>query len=328
MKHAERYFYERSGCPFCGVQRTAVLCRTLYHNTAEANHALPNIEGTLYHCAVCGIAYSSHGCSLTAFSEFYQKSFRDLSFLNQSVMQKLRRYYLQRILKNFHNPWSFSRFLNRVSLNILQVPSVVRQAKGLRILDVGCGFGEFLCAYKALGNQVVGTEVIPELVQYIREQNIECHLGAVEEIPLHDKKFDVIILRAVFYRTQHPVRTLQHVKSLLAPHGEIVLVDPCPTLSGVSYFFQKQFPQGHFYITDPARYLAMLYESFGFVCRSTQQIYGRPAAALKTIRTWQNITGAIELLTANILRIKPYVLSYNISAKTENELSLQDVVCL
>lgn len=317
MRNEEQYFYERNGCPFCGIKRTTVLCRVFYHETAEANKDLPNLEGQLYHCHECGIAYSSHGCVLDSYPQFYLKSFRNLSFLNESLIQKLRKHYLKGILKNFYKSWSWSRLLNSLSFNILQPPPLLRKPKGLNILDVGCGFGEFLWIYKQLGNKVTGTEIIPELVNYIEKQNMECHLGAVEETPLNHRKFDVIILRAVFYRTQDPARTLRHVKGLLSADGEIALIDPSPSPEGVGYFFKKQFPQGHFYIMDVERYLSMLFERFGFSYQYTKQIYGRPASALKTIRTYENIMGAIELIYANILRNKPYVLSYNLSVKAD-----------
>src|SRR5579885_1437783 len=229
------YFYERRGCPFCGERRTEVLNRIRYHETAEAIKELPDIEGSLLHCRSCGVAYSSHGCTLAAFAKFYQKSFMDLSFLNESLLQKLRKSYLKGILSEFYRPFSASRFLNALSFNVLQAPAILTRPKGLNILDVGCGFGEFMDIYRGLGNRVTGTEVIPDLVQCVRDQGMECHLGAVEEVPLAPRSFDAVLLRAVFYRTQDPARTLNHVKSLLSPNGQIALIDPSPSLDGVLY---------------------------------------------------------------------------------------------
>lgn len=313
MNDMQQYFYERKGCPFCETQSETILCDTFYHDTAEANKDLPNIEGRLYHCPPCGIAYASHGCHLEAFPQFYKKSLSNLSSLNNSLLQRFRKLYLRGILSSFYTPLSLSRFLNAFSLNIFQPPPVLRRPKDLNILDVGCGFGEFLSLYKRLGNSVVGTEVMPELVRYIRESGMECFEGSVENMPARQNKFDVIILRAVFYRTEDPRRTLEYLKGLLAPDGEIALVDPYPHLEGLDYFFKKQFPQGHFYITDSERYLLMIHARFGLAQQYKKQIYGRPISALKKIRTLENITGALELLYANIFRTRPYVLSYNLS---------------
>ena len=124
----------------------------------------------------------------------------------------------------------------------------------------------------------------------------------------------MIILRAVFYRTRRPHVTLQRVKSLLALGGEIALLDPCPCRAGAHYFFRKQFPQGQFYIIDADRYLQMIRDVYGLVVTRRQQIYGQPAAPLKEVRLLGNVVGVAQLATANLMKIRPYTLSYTLRA--------------
>ena len=104
------------------------------------------------------------------------------------------------------------------------------------------------------------------------------------------------------------------MKQALAQGGELTLVDPCPQLEGVEYFFRKQFPQGQFYILDVGRYLGMLKERFQLRCAASRIIRGRPAAPLKSVRFLGNLLGLAELLKANLLANKPYVLSYALKA--------------
>lgn len=306
------FFIERFGCPFCHKTSNEVLSRTHYHDTAESNIELPNIYGELYHCLECGIAYPSHLYNIDAFSKFYQKSFKDLKYLDDSFIQILRKKYLKEILRNNHKAFSLSRLLDFISLHVFQVPIVSRKPNNLKILDVGCGFGEFLSIYKELGNDIVGTEITPELVTKLTDRGFNCRYGELEDINFNGMKFDVIILRAVFYRTRDPLTTLSTLKNLLALGVEVAMVDPCPGKDGAEYFFKKQFPQGQFYIVDETRYKRMLYEKFNFKLCNSKLIYGRPKAPLKLIKLLGNVVGLLELLAANMFKYKPYMLSYNL----------------
>jgi len=293
-------FTSNSGCPFCGMPGQAV-SEIRYSETAEANGDLPDITGQLNNCLECGIAYPSHSYSIEVLPRLYRKAFDDLSYFDQSPMQSLRKAFMRAILGGH-------RFLDRVSLNVFQVPLVPLKPR-MSVLDVGCGFGEFMDILAGLGHRVCGTEVIHPLVELGRKRGHDVRFGELESLHF-DQKFDLILFRAVLYRTRDPRRTLEIAKSLLAPGGEIALVDPCPL--GSDYFFRKQFPQGQFYILDRDRYFEVL-RRMGFECRESRQIYGCPSAPLKSVRFAGNVVGLLELLMANLLHTRPYMLNYRIA---------------
>lgn len=79
------------------------------------------------------------------------------------------------------------------------------------------------------------------------------------------------------------------------------------------YFFRKRFPQEQFYIIEPKRYLEMLRTVHNLEVVMHKQIYGRPRAALKPVRSILGIlVGLAELATANLLHIRPYTLVYTV----------------
>lgn len=284
-------------CPFCG-NHGRVLFRIKYRETAEANSDIGDAEGGILSCDQCGIAYPNLAFSLDAFAKLYAKSLDDLTYFDDSLLQRVRRGSLTGMVRR--------QWADPISL-ALQIPVHSRLPK--RVLDVGCGFGEFSKAYQALGAQVTATEVIPSLVARNRKAGIDCLLGEIETLSL-PADFDLILFRAVLYRTRNPSRTLATAAALLAPGGAISVIDPCVDEPGVRYFACKQFPQGRYYITDFEAYSAMLRKRFGLMVTELRRIYGRPEAPLHRVRLWGNIKGFGELLINNLARRKPYTVAY------------------
>lgn len=240
------FFIERRGCPFCQKQSNHVLSSTHYHDTAEANRNLPNIFGKLFYCKECGVAYPSHSNLVSVFPKVYQKTFKDLKYFDNSFMQIIRKKYLKEILRNHHKIFSFSRFLDFPSLFVFQVPLVSRKPNSLKVLDVGCGFGEFLLIYKELGNDVIGTEIISELVAKQTIRGLDCRFGELDEIDFNGIKFNVIILRGVFYRTSDPCTILKLLKNLLSPDGEIAIMILALVKMALNIFLKNSFRKGNF----------------------------------------------------------------------------------
>ncbi len=305
------WFFERSGCPFCGDPDGPVRVTIRYRDTAERSPLIPDVEGALRECVPCGIAWSTHGCRLDAFTAFYAKSLGDLTHLDQSLLQRVR----VALMRSMTSGSAVGTLLDRLTLRVFHVPELLRAPRGLDVLDVGAGFGELLHIFQDLGNRVAGTEVVPDLVRLLRARGFTCHEGELETADFGARRFDLALFRAVFYRTLDPARTLRFARDLLAPGGQIALVDPCPTAEGLPYFARKHFPQGHFYVVDPTRYLAMLDEKFALRAPAWHVEYGRPEALLRPARTGGNLIAAAEMLTFNLLRQKPYFLSYALVAR-------------
>jgi SAM-dependent methyltransferase len=308
----EGIFLLNTGCPLCARPPGEALAEVRYHETAEVNLNLPDVHGTLFRCEECGIAFPSHQYAPTAFPLLYSKSLGDHEYFDQTMLQKMRVAYMRAILRKRHQSWSWSQFLDHLSLHVLQVPLLAREPRGLRVLDVGCGLGEFTSILQDLGNEVVGTEIVPSLVERNLRRGLDCRFGELESLTLPASSFDLILMRAVFYRTRQPSHALEIAKRALAPHGEISLVDPCVDRAGAEYFFRKQFPQGQLYVLDHERYFAGLEKRFGLKPVSARRIYGRPSAPLHKVRWWGNVRGLAELFLANLLHRKPYVMAYNL----------------
>lgn len=64
--------------------------------------------------------------------------------------------------------------------------------RGTKVLDVGCGSGEFLGMLVALGADAAGLDPAPAMVERARTSNADVRLGDAEHLPWADASFDVV----------------------------------------------------------------------------------------------------------------------------------------
>jgi len=96
-----------------------------------------------------------------------------------------------------------------------------------RLLDVGCGSGEFLGRMKALGWRVEGLEPDPEAARVASETwGVEVHAGTVEKARLAEGAYDAITLSHVLEHVPDPVAVLRCCGRLLKEDGRLVLTTP------------------------------------------------------------------------------------------------------
>lgn len=92
-----------------------------------------------------------------------------------------------------------------------------------RLLEVGCGQGQFLERAAERGWSVQGVEILPPVAARARERGLEVFLGTLEEARFPVGSFDAVVMREVIEHVVEPVALLREVARVLRPGGVAAL---------------------------------------------------------------------------------------------------------
>ena len=98
---------------------------------------------------------------------------------------------------------------------------------GRRVLDLGCGVGEYVRAFTRRGANALGCDIeLPRLIE-ARARGASVVLAAAgEALPFRDAALDVVVLNEVIEHVTSDRQTLREVARVLAPGGTCVIFAP------------------------------------------------------------------------------------------------------
>jgi SAM-dependent methyltransferase len=99
----------------------------------------------------------------------------------------------------------------------------VRKTAPKRVLEVGCGWGEFAARMQdELGATVVAIDLSPRMVELARERGVDAREGDVQAIPFEDESFDCAVANCMLYHAPDIDRALAELRRVLRPGGRLV----------------------------------------------------------------------------------------------------------
>lgn len=107
-----------------------------------------------------------------------------------------------------------------------------------RLLDVGCGSGDWLLSMREMGWQVEGVDFDDNAVKAARQQGLEVQCGSVEQQKFASGRFDAVILNHVIEHVPDPVATAAECRRILKPGGKLVIFTPNAASLGHQVFKQ------------------------------------------------------------------------------------------
>ena len=98
---------------------------------------------------------------------------------------------------------------------------------GMRILDLGCGLGDFAAALGQHGAEAVGCDVAGEALRLARARHPAIEfVQSGEELPFDLGSFDAVWAGEVLEHVQDVLGLLAEVHRVLRPHGQLIVSTP------------------------------------------------------------------------------------------------------
>lgn len=106
------------------------------------------------------------------------------------------------------------------------LPKAAPGAPAPRVLDVGCGGGEFLVQAREIGWEPYGIDFDPLAVRAAQDKGFQVSLGGIEDLDDTLKPFDAATLSHVIEHVYRPVDTLTAIHARLRPGGHFYVETP------------------------------------------------------------------------------------------------------
>ena len=98
--------------------------------------------------------------------------------------------------------------------------------KNVRVLDVGCGFGQSLAYYAARGCDVYGVEADENIRRVVEKFGYKVHVGLFDDKIYEENFFDYVTMDQVLEHVTDPLSTLRGIGRILKPGGSAILSLP------------------------------------------------------------------------------------------------------
>jgi SAM-dependent methyltransferase len=264
-------------CPVCGARTGQAL---LYRGLRDKVY--PSTPGAwdFYRCEECGSGYFNPRPTPEAVGRLYEAYYTHAhadapDYAQLSLLGKLRR-----ILGNGYRNYRFGMQERPASILGVLVAWLMpnyralldaggrhlpKQPKG-RLLDVGCGNGDFLQFAQRAGWEAIGVEPDPKAVEVAHARGLTVHLGGLETLQAVSEAFDGITLNHVIEHVHHPRATLEQCYRLLRLGGWLWLETPNLDALGHAHYGENwvglDIPRHLVVFTDRA--LMRLLQEVGF----------------------------------------------------------------
>ena len=157
---------------------------------------------------------------------------------------------------------------------------------GRRVLDVGCGAGQFLAALAVRGCECHGTELSAETATRAAElTGIRLHVGPIEATMYPEGFFDLISVWHVLEHLQDPDATLRNCRQWIRERGTLMIA--VPNIDS----WQARLFRGSWFHLDPPRHV------FHFGATSLRRALhdaGFRALRIRHLSWEQNLFGVLQ----------------------------------
>ena len=173
--------------------------------------------------------------------------------------------------------------------------------KGIDVLEVGSGNGQWLIAFSKFANRIEGVEPGKEIIEYSKKKFIEygvdnkvkVHQAFAEKLPQEDKSFDLVFCASVFMFTKQK-ETLKEFSRVLRDNGKILLI-----VNGLGYYTMRLLQGMHHLSIKKTRFglIGIFYTIFKWIfkkkigpcavsCAEMKEMLNEFGLEIEEVRIW------------------------------------------
>jgi len=254
-------------CCLCGSERTRLLSQAHDYITGEPFN--------LVQCQSCG-----------------------LSFVNpQPRVQDLSRYYPQAHQRS--EPAAYERMDAKPRVKFV---TALRNGKPARVLDIGCGKGLLLAGLQQQGWYGVGIEMSENSAAVAKQLGVKVLTKPLDECLIEPGTFDVICLYHSLEHMARPNRTLEQVRTLIAPEGHLVIEVP-----NYGSWYARAFGNAWFHLDVPRHLYHFTRHTLSAMLEGT----GFAVERVETRHAQYDAFGAVQSTLNLFMRDKNLLNSFN-----------------
>lgn len=213
----------------------------LYSELSDRLYQVPG-KWNIFVCPNCGMAWINPSPLEEDISNLYESYYTHQA---GSINSFNKRTGLGTIIQTAPVLKRFVLFILKIAgVSPLRTPSLwkdfwIKRGLSSKILDVGCGNGDFLEILKALDWEIYGIEPDSQAAAVATGRlGIQVHNQILESAGFPDNYFDVIFMNQVIEHLANPTRTIQECFRILKPGGKLLVSTPNIQSLGHQYFKQ------------------------------------------------------------------------------------------
>jgi SAM-dependent methyltransferase len=218
--------------------------------------------------------------------------------------------------------------------------------RGISVIDIGCGLGEFLRVCKSSDLNVIGLEVTKDIVDVLIKEGFDVLNYSLLEFSKKQRRFDWVTCLDVIEHLNNPIETIESLVNLVNEGG--LLLIQSPNSKSISKYGEKAYSltvdREHLNYFNPDT-LIRIFSQYGFTLVKKKFLPENSSSVLKNskkqfipaeIRPYRsniNITGLRKIIKKmpapirgilrSFVQIKRILLAYNdIKNETAHEFVL------
>lgn len=142
----------------------------------------------------------------------------------------------------------FMRNRNKKNYLLEKIVEIFRTAEKGKVLDLGCGDGDYAKRLKDLGFEVIAGDIDIARFRYKNEIEFK-HCDITKEMPFTDKTFDYVLLMEVVEHLRNPYIVLSEINRIIKDGG--YLIASTPNILNLKSRFRFLFEGAYEYFREP-----------------------------------------------------------------------------